>query len=74
MTIHIILYRSIGNYALILWKIIKHDLIPFLVVFAVVLFVFAGGLYLERRMEMSDALSIQNNTEADMNISLPQQM
>ena len=68
MTVHCglrIPCRPIGNYALILWKIINHDLIPFLVVFAVVLFAFTGGLFLERRLELDNAH--HNNTGTDMN-------
>lgn len=36
---------------MILWKILIHDLVPFLVVFIVTLFTFTGALYLVLREE-----------------------
>ena len=42
--------RSISNYFLILMKILKQDIVPFLVVFGMVLFATSGALYLEQNI------------------------
>ena len=45
------IFRKIGKYVLILWNILRHDLVPFIVVFIVTLFTFTGGMYLLLREE-----------------------
>lgn len=54
-------YRNIGKYVLILWNILRHDLVPFIVVSIVTLLTFTGGLYFllreeEKKMTMGTTL------------------
>ena len=40
-----IFHRKLGKYVLILWNILRHDLVPFIVVSIITLLIFTGSMY-----------------------------
>lgn len=59
--LHKTFYRKIGKYVVILWHILRHDLVPFIVVSIITLLTFTGGLYFLLREE--EKKTIANNKE-----------
>ena len=59
--------RSVGMYVAIIYHIIKEDIVPFMVVFSIVLFAFTGGFYLALRGEVRTG---QNSTVDQFTTSL----